>query len=88
MNTDTDLLKNLNALHTTPLGAERIKKNLLLDTGDVVEWCKDKISSANAVITRSGKNWYAAADGAVITVNAHSYTIITAHREKNDGDNS
>lgn len=79
---DLELLNHLDKLHTTELGVVRIKKNLSLDTDDVVAWCKDKISSAHAVITRRGKNWYVTADDLVITVNAHSYTIITAHREK------
>ena len=35
-----------------------------------------------AEIVRSGKNWYVSVKGAVITVNAHSCTIITAHRAK------
>lgn len=75
-------LNHLDKLHTTELGVVRIKRNLSLDTDDIVEWCKDKISSAHAIITRRGKNWYANVDGFVITVNAHSYTIITVHREK------
>ena len=79
---DNDLLKNLNNLHTTRLGVERIKRNLCLDTDDVAAWCKTKISSESAVITRNGKNWYVRVDGFIITVNAYSYTIITAHREK------
>ena len=53
-----------------------------MDAEDVVAWCKDKINSSHAVITRKGKNWYINVDDFVITVNAHSYTIITAHREK------
>ena len=69
-------------LHTTELGVMRIKRNLSLDTDDVAEWCKFKISSGNAVITRNGKNWYVNVDGCIITVNAYSYTIITAHKEK------
>ncbi len=28
------------------------------ETDDVVAWCKTKINSANAAITRNGKNWY------------------------------
>ena len=72
--------KSLNRLHTTRLGVERIKRNLSLDTYDVIDWCK--INSANTVITRNGKNWYANVDGCIITVNAHSYTTITAHKEK------
>lgn len=49
---------------------------------DVATWCKDKIKSAHASITRKGKNWYVNVDDIIITINAHSYTIITAHRGK------
>ncbi len=56
MDTGDELLRNLDKLHTTQLGVERIKRNLSLDTEDVVEWCKAKIDSAGAVITRNGKN--------------------------------
>ncbi len=76
------LLNNLDKIHTTEMGVERIKRNLSLDTDDVVEWCKDKIKSSDANITRNGKNWYASAENCLITVNAYSYTIITAHKEK------
>lgn len=51
MNADNELLINLDKLHTTELGVERIKRNLSLDTDDVVDWCKTKINSDNAVIT-------------------------------------
>lgn len=82
MNADNELLSNLDKLHTTELGVIRIKRNLSLDTDDVVAWCKTKINSANAVITRNGKNWYVNIDNCIITVNAYSYTIITAHKEQ------
>lgn len=82
MNADNELLKNLDKLHTTELGVDRIKRNLSLDTDDVVDWCKAKINSVNAVITRSGKNWYVNIDNCIITINAYNYTIITAHKEK------
>lgn len=74
------LLSNLDQLHTTDLGAEHIRKNLRLDTDDVVDWCRGIIKAANANITRKGKNWYIAVDSCEITVNTHSYTVITAHR--------
>ncbi len=74
------LLSNLDQLHTTDLGVERIRKNLRLNTDDVVGWCREKINAANAHITRKGKNWYITVEGCEITVNSHSYTIITAHR--------
>ncbi|MCM1122907.1 MAG: DUF3781 domain-containing protein [Eubacterium sp.] len=76
-----DLLQNLDKLHTTDLGAIRIKRNLSLDTDDVVEWCTAKIRSYHAVISRNGKNWYVHVEGYIITVNAYSYTIITAHKD-------
>ncbi len=82
MNVDNELLKNLDKLHTTELGVERIKTNLSLDKEDVVGWCKTKINSANADITRNGKNWYVRVDNYILTINAYSYTIITAHKEK------
>ena len=82
MNVTNELLTNLAKLHTTDLGVIRIKRNLSLDNDDVVEWCKSKIKSPNAIITRKGKNWYVNIDNCIITINANSYTIITAHKEK------
>lgn len=84
MNTKNEnaLLTNIDLLHTTELGVVRIKKNLSLCTDDVVLWCKEQIQSADAIIERTGKNWYIHIGGCVITVNAYSYTIITAHRQK------
>ena len=81
---ENELLNNLAKVHTTELGIVRIKRNLSLDIDDVVEWCKNKISSNNTSITRKGKNWYITVEGCIITVNAHSFTIITAHKEKNN----
>ena len=79
---NNDLLQNLNKLHTTPMGVDRIRRNLGLGDviPDVVAWCKNQIESPEATITRKGKNWYCRIGGYVITVNAYSYTIITAHK--------
>ena len=78
-----DLIENIEKLHTTAMGRDRIRRNLSLgeDVGDVVAWCRKKILDDNAIITRRGKNWYVTIDGCIITVNAYSYTIITAHKE-------
>ena len=75
------MLTRIDELHTTPMGIERIKRNLSIDS-DPVEWCKAAILHPEADITRQGKNYYIKSNGAVITVNAHSFTIITAHRIK------
>jgi hypothetical protein len=74
-----NLLNNINKIHTTELGIARIKRNLELKTNDVVNWCKNKINKSNKIY-RKGKNWYVSGKGFMITINAHSYTIITAHK--------
>ena len=76
-----DLLLHLNSLHTTEMGVERIRKNLSINSiEDVVDWCREKIRDPNADIVRRGKNYYITISNCIITVNAHSYTIITAHK--------
>ena len=77
-----ELLKNIDKLHTTEMGAVRIKNNLGIGDEDAVEYCKSLVLDPGAQIVRKGKNWYVSVKGAVITVNAHSCTIITAHRAK------
>ena len=75
-----DLLSHLNDLHTTEMGVERIKRNLSIDTDDIVNWCREKIRQPNVKIFRKGKNYYINIEDIIITVNSYSYTIITAHR--------
>lgn len=79
-----ELLENIEKLHTTPMGVERIRRNLALsdDVKDVVAFCQQEILDDKAEISRQGKNWYVKIDGCIITVNAYSYTIITAKKSK------
>ncbi len=77
-----DLIRNIDKLHTTEPGVTRIKRNLSIDTEDVVLWCRMRILDETAHIERKGKNWYVTIDDCIITVNAHSYTIITSHKIK------
>ena len=77
-----ELLENLDKVHTTEMGVDRIKRNIEVDVDDIVASCIDKIKQENAVIERRGKNYYVSVEGIIITVNASSYTIITAHKEK------
>lgn len=70
---------NISKVHTTEMGIDRIKKNLKLNTNDVVEFCKNKILDKNCNIYKQGKNWYCEIDNIKITINSYSYTIITAH---------
>ncbi len=73
------LLSNIDKVHTTEMGVERIKKNLKLNTNDVVDYCKKKVLDKNCNIYKQGKNWYCEIDNIKITINSYSYTIITAH---------
>ena len=81
MNKET-LLANIDKIHTTEMGNERIKKNLKLNTNDAVGYCKNKVLNNNCNIYKQGKNWYCEIDNIKITINSYSYTIITAHTRK------
>ena len=80
MNEKQILLANLNKIHTTKLGIARIKKILNLDSGDVVAFCKKKITAADCLVYKQGKNYYCLIDDIRFTIHANSYTIITAHK--------
>ena len=73
------LLSNIDKVHTTEMGIDRIKKNLKLDTNDVVQYCKNKVLDKNCNIYKQGKNWYCEIDTIKITINSYSYKIITVH---------
>jgi hypothetical protein len=75
----SELVKNIGKIHSTKLGIERVKRNLGLEVDDVENWCRRETKKA-LEIGRSGKNWYVHTEVTVITINAHSYTIITAHK--------
>lgn len=81
------LLDNIDKVHTTEMGIKRIKKNLKLNVDEVVKYCKDKVLDENCNIYQKGKNWYCEIDNIKITINSHSYTIITAHIIKADSMN-
>ncbi len=76
------LIDNIDLIHTTELGIDRIKRNLKIDTNHVVEYCKEKVLDKRCNIYRQGKNWYCEIENMIITINAYSYTIITAHKRK------
>ncbi len=76
-----ELIVHLDRLHTTERGVQRVQSNLSLPGGtDVVYWCRERIRAIGSEIHRRGKNWYITSGDCRITVNAYSYTIITAHK--------
>ena len=56
------LLSNIGKIHTTKMGIDRIKRNLKLDTNDVVNYCKNKVLDKDCNIYKQGKNWYCEID--------------------------
>lgn len=77
--TETELDK----LHTTPMGEERIRRNLRLTPGiNPLEFCLNIITDPAADIIRKGKNFYVTLRNYRITINCMTYTIITAHITK------
>lgn len=68
-------------LHTTPMGAERVRNNIGIPGNiDVIAWARKVISAApKSSIIRRGKNWYITNDRFILTVNGQSFTLITAH---------
>jgi len=74
-------LKNIDGekIHTTHMGEARIRRNINLQSEDVVSWCKKFVQEADIMIGL-GKNWYVYGSGVVLTINADSFTVITAHK--------
>lgn len=73
-----NLTADLDKLHITDSGVARIKRNIDLQVDDIVLWCQESVKQADIIIGQ-GKNWYVYKRGVVITINAQSNTIITAH---------
>ena len=48
------LIDNIDKIHTTQMGADRIRKNLKIDVDDVTEYCIKKILDKNCRISKSG----------------------------------
>ena len=70
------ILNNIDKVHTTSMGIDRIKKNINIDD---IEYLKELIKDKNCNIYKQGKNYYCEINNIKITINSYSYTIITAH---------
>lgn len=56
MNDKKILLDNIDKIHTTKMGVDRIKRNLKIDSDDVVKYCKNKMLDKKCNIYKQGKN--------------------------------
>lgn len=82
MKDDEILISNVNKIHTTKMGIDRIKNNLNIESENVIEYCKRLVLNENCLIYKLGKNWYCEINHIRLTINANSFTIITAHTMK------
>lgn len=76
------LIDNISKLHTTDIGAKKIKTNLKIDIDNkeyLVEYCKKYILDNNSHIYQQEQNCYVVTSGIKITINLNKYTIITAN---------
>lgn len=70
-------------LHTTVMGAERLRRNLgLHDLSDdkLMTAIRQLVSDPAATIERRGKNYYVTSRGSLVTINASSHTVITGRK--------
>ena len=74
------LLDHIDKLHSTPMGLERVSRNLGCQIQEVTAYCQKLIQDPTCQVWRKGKNVYCRVKEVEITINAHGYTIITAHR--------
>ena len=82
MKESCELLDNLDKVHTTVLGLERIKRNLSLENIDPIVYCIELIKDNNSFIYKKAKNWYCENDNIRITINGTTYSVITAYKIK------
>jgi len=83
MDLKNELINNIDKVHTTQLGIDRIRDNINLDDSiDVVEYCKNIIKDEKAIVARKGKNYYVTCKNVILTINSSTFTIITAHEKK------
>lgn len=74
------LLENIDNIHTTEMGVERIEKNLGI-SNEPVGYCISKLKKKESIVVKEGKNFYVEVDDCRITINSNSFTIITAHEK-------
>ncbi len=74
------LRMNVDKIHTTTLGYERIER--VLNYNDNIDYIKNAISNYKSTIIKNGKNYYIEYDNVIICVNSKSYTVITVKRKK------
>ncbi|MGN3073136.1 DUF3781 domain-containing protein [Enterococcus faecium] len=55
---------------------KNLSQNVVHSDSDLI------LHNSSVLIDKEPKNWYITIDNCIITVNAYSYTVITAHKVK------
>ncbi|MCH5180697.1 MAG: DUF3781 domain-containing protein [Erysipelotrichales bacterium] len=76
------LINNLDKIHTTELGYQRIAKTMKLENEECIKKIKELINDCNAKVTKEGKNYYLLHNNLKVTINSYNYCVITAHNIK------
>ncbi len=82
INIKNNLINNIEKIHTTKLGKERIMKNLNNNNVNIIDYLKKLLLTKESMVYQKGKNYYCEIDNIIITINFYNYTIITAHMKE------
>ena len=74
------LLTNIERIHTTELGEERLIENLRLANKNPIRYVKDFLRNPKSHVYKKGKNFYCEYNHVRLTINAYTFTVITAHK--------
>lgn len=74
------LLANIEKIHTTELGEERLIKNLKLTNKNPIRYVKELLRNSRSHVYKKGKNFYCEYNHTRLTINADTFTVITAHK--------
>lgn len=80
-----NLIQNIDKIHTTQMGLARIIKNVGIyrqnSYNEIINFCREIINNPSTKIIIRGKNYYIELNDIILTINRHSFTIITAHKK-------
>lgn len=80
-----NLIQNIDKIRTTQMGLARIIKNIGIcrqnSYSEIINFCREIINNPSAKIIIRGKNYYIESNDIILTINRHSFTIITAHKK-------
>ena len=84
INIKNNLIDNIEKIHTTKLGKERIMRNLNNNNVNIIDYLKKLLLTKESMVYQKGKNYYCEIANIIITINSYNYTIITVHMKEKE----